>query len=243
MSRLRPNTLLSHCDPKGRSGRGNGVHRGSGPRWLWSRHHSTRCADIERAGVRHWLGAIRTGRAAKLAELFSLRLARGSVLYPWWHHPSACVHLTPCRRCPSTAGGLADGPIRTTNNRRQPSIGATAPHCFDASWCRRRIYSRCNRHRRRNSASTFDAYAKLGEGSSNNRSLCGFQSLELYGGAGWVMVKRSCAALPPSWWLVAVVCGGSFGSWLSVRGLPSWAIRYGLAVLLIVASGRMLVMQ
>jgi hypothetical protein len=106
----------------GRSGRGNGVHRGSGPRWLWSRHHSTRCADIERARVRHWRGAIRTGRAAKLAELFSLRLARGSVLYPWWHHPSACVHLSPCRRCPSTAGGLADGPIRTTNNRRQPSI-------------------------------------------------------------------------------------------------------------------------
>jgi uncharacterized protein len=50
-------------------------------------------------------------------------------------------------------------------------------------------------------------------------------------------------ALPPSWWLVAVVCGGSFGSWLSVRGLPSWAIRYGLAVLLVVAGARMLAIQ
>jgi uncharacterized protein len=50
-------------------------------------------------------------------------------------------------------------------------------------------------------------------------------------------------ALPPSWWLVAVVCGGSFGSWLSVRGLPSWAIRYGLAVLLVVACARMLVIE
>jgi uncharacterized membrane protein YfcA len=38
---------------------------------------------------------------------------------------------------------------------------------------------------------------------------------------------------PPSWWLLAVICGGSFGSWLGVHGLPSWAIRYGLAALLI----------
>jgi uncharacterized protein len=54
----------------------------------------------------------------------------------------------------------------------------------------------------------------------------------------WLSVHA--LALPPSWWLVAVVCGGSFASWLSVRGL---AIRYGLAVVLIVASARMLVMQ
>lgn len=48
-------------------------------------------------------------------------------------------------------------------------------------------------------------------------------------------------ALPPSWWLLAVVCGGSFGSWLSVRALPTWAIQYGLAALLVVAGIRMLV--
>jgi hypothetical protein len=30
------------------------------------------------------------------------------------------------------------------------------------------------------------------------------------------------------------------GSWLSVRHLPSWAIRYGLAALLVVAGTRML---
>jgi uncharacterized protein len=47
-------------------------------------------------------------------------------------------------------------------------------------------------------------------------------------------------APPPSWWLLAVVCGGSFGSWLSIRTLPTWGVRYGLTVLLVVAGARML---
>jgi uncharacterized protein len=47
-------------------------------------------------------------------------------------------------------------------------------------------------------------------------------------------------ASPPSSWLLAVVCGGSLGSWLAVRALPTWAVRYGLAVLLVVAGARML---
>jgi uncharacterized membrane protein YfcA len=46
---------------------------------------------------------------------------------------------------------------------------------------------------------------------------------------------------PPSWWLLAVVCGGSLGSWLSVRGLPAWVVRYALAALLGVAGAHMLV--
>jgi uncharacterized protein len=46
---------------------------------------------------------------------------------------------------------------------------------------------------------------------------------------------------PPSLWLLAVICGGSLGSWLSVRGLPTWAVRYALAALLLVAGARMLV--
>jgi uncharacterized membrane protein YfcA len=50
----------------------------------------------------------------------------------------------------------------------------------------------------------------------------------------------STFTLPPSWWLLAVVCGGSLGSWLGVRGLPTWAVRYALAALLVVAGGRML---
>jgi uncharacterized membrane protein YfcA len=45
---------------------------------------------------------------------------------------------------------------------------------------------------------------------------------------------------PPSWWLLAVVCGGSLGSWLGLRGLPTWAVRYALAALLLVAGARML---
>jgi uncharacterized protein len=47
-------------------------------------------------------------------------------------------------------------------------------------------------------------------------------------------------AAPPAWWLLAVVCGGSLGAWLSVRTLPTWAVRYALAVLLLVAAVRML---
>jgi uncharacterized protein len=47
-------------------------------------------------------------------------------------------------------------------------------------------------------------------------------------------------ASPPSWWLLAVVCGGSLGSWLGVRALPTWAVRYALAALLTVAGVRML---
>jgi uncharacterized protein len=46
---------------------------------------------------------------------------------------------------------------------------------------------------------------------------------------------------PPSWWLLAVICGGSLGAWLSVRRLPTWAVRYALAVLLLVAGVHMLV--
>jgi uncharacterized protein len=45
---------------------------------------------------------------------------------------------------------------------------------------------------------------------------------------------------PPSWWLLAVVCGGAHGSWLAVRALPTWAVRYALAALLVVAGARML---
>jgi uncharacterized protein len=42
-------------------------------------------------------------------------------------------------------------------------------------------------------------------------------------------------------WLLVVVCGGSLGSWLSLRHLPTWAVRYALAGLLLVAGLRMLV--
>jgi uncharacterized protein len=54
-------------------------------------------------------------------------------------------------------------------------------------------------------------------------------------------VTASGFAAPPSSWLLAVVCGGSLGSWLSVRGLPTWAVRYALAALLLIAGVRMLV--
>jgi uncharacterized protein len=54
-------------------------------------------------------------------------------------------------------------------------------------------------------------------------------------------VTASGFAAPPSLWLLAVVCGGSLGSWLSVRGLPTWAVRYALAALLLIAGVRMLV--
>jgi len=54
-------------------------------------------------------------------------------------------------------------------------------------------------------------------------------------------VSASAFVAPPSLWLLAVICGGSLGSWLSVRGLPTWAVRYALAVLLLVAGVRMLV--
>jgi uncharacterized protein len=54
----------------------------------------------------------------------------------------------------------------------------------------------------------------------------------------WVTAPEFAA--PPLWWLLAVVCGGSLGAWLSVRRLPTWAVRYALAVLLFVAAVRML---
>jgi uncharacterized protein len=54
-------------------------------------------------------------------------------------------------------------------------------------------------------------------------------------------VTASGFAAPPSLWLLAVVCGGSLGSWLSVRRLPTWAVRYALAALLLIAGVRMLV--
>jgi uncharacterized protein len=54
-------------------------------------------------------------------------------------------------------------------------------------------------------------------------------------------VTASAFVAPPSWWLLAVICGGSLGSWLGVRGLPTWAVRYALAALLLVAGVRMLV--
>jgi uncharacterized protein len=56
----------------------------------------------------------------------------------------------------------------------------------------------------------------------------------------WVTTPEFNA--PPSWWLLAVVCGGSLGAWLGVRGLPTWAVRYALATLLVVAGVRMLVL-
>jgi uncharacterized membrane protein YfcA len=40
--------------------------------------------------------------------------------------------------------------------------------------------------------------------------------------------------------LLAVICGGAFGSWLGMRMLPTWAVRYALAELLLVAGVRML---
>lgn len=46
-------------------------------------------------------------------------------------------------------------------------------------------------------------------------------------------------ALSP-WWIVAVVLGGLIGSWLAVRHLPTWILRYALAALLLVAGVRML---
>lgn len=46
--------------------------------------------------------------------------------------------------------------------------------------------------------------------------------------------------LPSPWWLGAVACGGVVGSWLSIRRLPTWVLRYGLAVLLVIAGARML---
>jgi uncharacterized protein len=55
----------------------------------------------------------------------------------------------------------------------------------------------------------------------------------------WVTAATFVA--PPSLWLLAVICGGSLGSWLSVRGLPIRAVRYALAALLLVAGVRMLV--
>jgi uncharacterized protein len=45
---------------------------------------------------------------------------------------------------------------------------------------------------------------------------------------------------PRSSWLLAVVCGGALGSWLSVRQLPTWVVRYALAALLLIAGLRML---
>jgi uncharacterized membrane protein YfcA len=53
-------------------------------------------------------------------------------------------------------------------------------------------------------------------------------------------LTASAFVVPPSWWLLAVICGGSLGSWLGVRGLPTWAVRYALAALLLVAGARML---
>jgi uncharacterized protein len=46
--------------------------------------------------------------------------------------------------------------------------------------------------------------------------------------------------IPSPWWLTAVACGGLLGSWLGVRGLPTWILRYALAALLVIAGGRML---
>jgi uncharacterized protein len=57
---------------------------------------------------------------------------------------------------------------------------------------------------------------------------------------GGLWVTAPVFVAPPSWWLLAVVCGGSLGSWLSVRQLPTWAVRYALAALLLVAGVRML---
>jgi uncharacterized protein len=46
--------------------------------------------------------------------------------------------------------------------------------------------------------------------------------------------------LPSLSWLAAVACGGLLGSWLGVRGLPTWVLRYALAALVLIAGGRML---
>jgi uncharacterized protein len=57
--------------------------------------------------------------------------------------------------------------------------------------------------------------------------------------AGLWMTSRAFVA-PPWPWLLAVICGGAFGSWLGMRRLPTWAVRYALAALLLIAGVRML---
>jgi uncharacterized membrane protein YfcA len=55
-----------------------------------------------------------------------------------------------------------------------------------------------------------------------------------------VWINHPSFPLPSACWLAAVACGGLLGSWLGVRGLPTWVLRYALAVLLVIAGGRML---
>ena len=55
-----------------------------------------------------------------------------------------------------------------------------------------------------------------------------------------VWMRHSTFLLGSPWWLLAVVCGGLLGSWLALRSLPTWGLRYALAGLLFVASVRML---
>jgi hypothetical protein len=47
-------------------------------------------------------------------------------------------------------------------------------------------------------------------------------------------------SLPSLWWVFAAACGGLAGSWLALRRLPPWALRYALAGLLVIAGIRMI---
>jgi uncharacterized protein len=53
-------------------------------------------------------------------------------------------------------------------------------------------------------------------------------------------IRHPTFPLPSPCWLAAVACGGLLGSWLGVRGLPTWVLRYALVALLVIAGGRML---
>ena len=55
----------------------------------------------------------------------------------------------------------------------------------------------------------------------------------------WVTLPALPKALP--WWPLAVGCGALAGSWFGVQRLPAQAVRYILAILLLVAGVRMLV--
>ena len=55
-----------------------------------------------------------------------------------------------------------------------------------------------------------------------------------------IWMRHATFLIGSPWWPLAVACGGLSGSWLGVGGLPTRALRYGLAVLLVAAGARML---
>jgi uncharacterized protein len=68
----------------------------------------------------------------------------------------------------------------------------------------------------------------------------GFNLLNSAAALAGLWLNHPSFSLPSLWWLVAVASGGLFGSWLGVRGLPTWVLRYALAALLVIAGVRML---